>query len=296
MQPTFFQFRPKSGQKDCPLSGHPRPRRVRPAGVLTTLLGALLLVLPSSAFTGAESGGQTKAEAEEGLSSAILSPALAPAPPASLAQVKEGEMKMTDEFAQKEEETARQEIIRSKLAALRYNTTYGFEAREDPRGLAKQYGPLLKKVSFYDTLVHSSSPYQRVILALDEKGEAFALPGEIGRVLSDEFWGDLTKSKVGELARLYVALSAFPPHSFRMVESPVRVPYEKKRGISPAQFSKAIHPLRVKKTAGGFTAEFVVWSNVGGYLESWRLSLERREVSKKSKTLGQGIGDFEVEQ
>lgn len=204
---------------------------------------------------------------------------------------------MAHESTQKKEgEAARQEILRAKLAALGYNTAFGFEAREDPRRLEEQYRHLLKKVSFFDVQVHASLPYQKVLLAVDDKGEALAMPGEIGRILAEEFWGKLTKAKVGELAGLYAALSAFPPYSLLIVDSPARIPYEKKKGISPAKFAKAMHPLRVKKTAEGFTAEFVVWSRAGGFLESWRLSLAGREVSKKAKILGRGIGDFEVEQ
>lgn len=190
-----------------------------------------------------------------------------------------------------------QAVIKERLMALQFNVSAGFEVAEDKRALAESFSSILKKVSFYNVLVRSSLPYQRVIFAIDENFQAFVMPEEINRVLSDEFWGELTKEKVAQLAGLYANVSAFPPHLFKVIQTPSEIPDVKKRGISPLKYEKAIHKPKVKRIADGFTVEFLVWSKVGGYLWSWRLSVTgSREVKKESRILGQGVGDFEVEQ
>jgi hypothetical protein len=190
-----------------------------------------------------------------------------------------------------------QGVIKERLMALQFNVSGGFDVAGDKRALAESFSSILKKVSFYNILVRSSLPYQRVIFAIDENFQAFVMPEEIDRVLSDELWGELTKEKVAQLAGLYANVSAFPPHLFKVIQTPSEIPYVKKRGISPLQYKKAIHKPMVKRIADGFIVEFLVWSNVGGYLESWKLSVTgSRKVKKEIRILGQGVGDFEVEQ
>lgn len=185
--------------------------------------------------------------------------------------------------------------IEERLIGLNFNISFGFEVLDDKRVILKDFSSILDRVSFYSVLIHSKLPYIRLTVALDEDHNVFVMPQEINMIISENFKRNMNEDKALELAKLYVVLSAVPPHYYQLVNSALEIANSKNQGISPLKYKEIIHRPTIEEHIDYYTVKLFVWNNIGGSLELWKLLITNRaKLSKEKETIGKGIGDFEV--